>query len=83
MVIELPEEVEAALKLEASVRGTSAAQYARELLVRDLAPVVPPKHPAGPYKTSRGILAKYGPAPSAEEIDENRREMFRGFGEDF
>jgi hypothetical protein len=29
------------------------------------------------------MLAKYGPAPSAEEIDENRKDMFRGFGEDF
>jgi hypothetical protein len=28
------------------------------------------------------MLAKYGAAPSAEEIDKNRREMFRGFGED-
>jgi len=28
------------------------------------------------------MLAKYGPAPSAEEIDENRKDMFRGFGED-
>jgi hypothetical protein len=29
------------------------------------------------------MLAKYGPAPSAEEIDTNRAEMFRGFAEDF
>jgi len=28
------------------------------------------------------MLAKYGPAPSAEEIDENRREMFRSFAKD-
>jgi len=29
------------------------------------------------------MLAKYGPAPSAEEIDANRADMFRGFAEDF
>jgi len=29
------------------------------------------------------MLAKYGTAPSAEEIDENRREMFHGFAKDF
>jgi hypothetical protein len=29
------------------------------------------------------MLAKYGPAPSAEEIDENRRDMVHGFAEDF
>jgi hypothetical protein len=27
-------------------------------------------------------LAKYGPAPTAEEIDANRADMFRNFGED-
>jgi hypothetical protein len=29
------------------------------------------------------MWAKYSPAPSAEEIDENRREMFRNFAQDF
>jgi len=29
------------------------------------------------------MLAKYGTAPSAEEIDENRKDMFHGFGESF
>jgi hypothetical protein len=28
------------------------------------------------------MLAQYGPAPSAEEIDENRREMFQNFAKD-
>jgi hypothetical protein len=32
-----------------------------------------------PTRSSRGILAKYGPAPSAEEIDQNRAEMFANF----
>jgi hypothetical protein len=41
------------------------------------------ERPGPPFKTGRGMLAKYGPAPSAEEIDENRRDMFRGFGENF
>ena len=42
-----------------------------------------PPVPGKPFTSGYGTLAKYGPAPSAEEIDENRREMFRGFGEDF
>jgi hypothetical protein len=29
------------------------------------------------------MWAKYGPAPSAEDIDENRREMFQNFAKDF
>jgi len=36
-----------------------------------------------PKKSGYGLLAKYGPGPSAEEIDKNRREMFSGFGENF
>jgi hypothetical protein len=32
-----------------------------------------------PTRSLRGLLAKYGPAPSAEEIDENRAEMFANF----
>ena len=38
---------------------------------------------AKPLKSAYGLLAEYGPAPSAEKIDENRRDMFRGFGENF
>lgn len=34
-----------------------------------------------PKKSAYGLLAQYGPDPTAEEIDENRREMFRDFGE--
>jgi hypothetical protein len=29
------------------------------------------------------MFAKYGQAPSAEEIDANRADMFRNFGEDY
>jgi hypothetical protein len=32
-----------------------------------------------PTLSLRGLLAKYGPAPSAEEIDQNRAEMFANF----
>jgi hypothetical protein len=35
-----------------------------------------------PFKTGRGMFAKYGPAPSAEDIDANRAEMFSRFAED-
>jgi len=30
-------------------------------------------------RPARGILAKFGPAPSAEDIDEARREMLANF----
>ena len=38
--------------------------------------------PKEPTKSARGLLAKYGPAPSAEEIDRNRAEMFANFARD-
>jgi hypothetical protein len=48
------------------------------IIAQDLAKeAVPP--PKG--QSFRGILKHLGPAPSAEEIDEARREMWAGFGE--
>jgi plasmid stability protein len=83
MMIELPEDLGAVLKAQANAHGVSADGYARELLQRDLA-VSLEEQPSGvPFKTGRGMLAKYGQAPSAEEIDANRADMFRNFGEDF
>jgi hypothetical protein len=32
-----------------------------------------------PTASLRGLFAKYGPAPSAEEIDRNRADMFANF----
>jgi hypothetical protein len=43
----------------------------------------PEEKPGQPFETGYGMLAKYGSAPSAEEIDENRRDMFRNFAQDF
>ena len=37
---------------------------------------------ARPKKSIYGLLAAYGPSPSAEEIDENSQDMFRDFAED-
>lgn len=56
-------------------------------LVARLAPMVErvldqtePTVPAPPRTPIRGLLADLGPAPSAEEIDEARREMWAAFG---
>ena len=76
-VIELSDEQAAALKAKA------AAGLTLEAWLRKLAEEEPESSRSGkPFKTGYGMLAKYGPAPSAEEIDENRREMFRGFAQD-
>jgi plasmid stability protein len=83
MMIEIPDELERALKTQASAHGVSAAGYVRAILERDLASSPQTRSPDAPFKTGRGTFAKYGPAPSAEEIDANRADMFRKFGEGF
>jgi plasmid stability protein len=83
MVIELPKGLEAALKVQANAHGVSAEGYVREILERDLAAPLKAQSSAIPFKTGRGSFARYGQAPSAEEIDANRADMFRNFGEDF
>lgn len=81
MILELPEKLEAALKVQANAQGLSPDAYVCEVLERDLAASLEPEPPTKPFKSGRGMFAKYGEAPSAEEIDENRADMFRGFGE--
>ena len=83
MMIELPEKLEAALKVQANAHGVSPAGYVCEVLERDLASSLEGQSSGVPFKTGRGMFAKYGQAPSAEEIDTNRADMFQNFGEHF
>jgi hypothetical protein len=84
MTISLPlqPQEEAKLIAIAQAKGLSTDALVREALEKILAdaPDVNPKKE--PTRSSRGILAKYGPAPSAEEIDQNRAEMFAKFARD-
>jgi len=77
-VIEISDSQAAVLKARAAAQGLSLKAW-----IEKLAEEFPEGSPRKPLKTGRGMLAKYGPAPSAEEIDENRREMFQSFGQDF
>jgi len=81
MIVDLPEKLEAALKAQANAHGVSPEGYVCEVLERDLAPSLQAQASGIPFKTGRGAFAKYGQAPSAEEIDANRADMFRNFGE--
>jgi len=83
MTITLPLEPqeEARLKAAAQAKGLSPDAFVREVLDKILAEAA--AEPAKPKKSAYGLLAKYGPGPTEEEIDENRREMFRGFGRTF
>ncbi|HTD55690.1 MAG TPA: hypothetical protein VK670_09930 [Silvibacterium sp.] len=83
MIVEVPEKLEAALKAQANAHGLSPEDYVCEVLERELGQSIEPQLSQRPLKTGYGMLAKYGPAPTAEEIDANRADMFRGFGEEF
>lgn len=83
MIIELPEIMELALKAQANAQGLSTASYVRVIVERELASSLESSPSKAPFKTGRGLLAKYGQAPSAEDIDGNRAEMFQNFGEGF
>lgn len=56
-------------------RDATAASILSVLAKYGLRPSVGPR-----AASLLGLLAPYGSAPSAEDIDENRREMFGGFG---
>ena len=63
----------AALKAKAAARGLTLKAWLGQLAEGDA---------MKPRKSAHGLLAKHGPGPTAEEIDANRQDMFRGFGED-
>lgn len=50
-----------------------------EDLVQQLRSDPPPPPAKKPFRSLRGALADLGPAPSAEEIDEMRREAWANF----
>ena len=84
VTIELPSQIGTVLEAQAAQHGDSVSVYARRVLERTLTLDAETQQKAGrPLKTGRGLLAKYGPAPSAEEIDANRADMVRGCAEDF
>jgi hypothetical protein len=77
-MIEVPDHQAAALKAKAALEGLTLQAWLGKL-AEESAEDLPPK----PLKTGRGMLSKYGSAPSAEEIEENRKDMFHGFAESF
>jgi hypothetical protein len=80
LTIDLPDDLAAALQAKAQAQGISLAGFTKHVLEEAVKPAEAqePK----PKKSGYGLLSKYGPGPSEEEIDENRRDMFRGFAQD-
>jgi hypothetical protein len=78
--IELPEKPKRPLRVEPT-RMVFPPRVMCAVRERELASSLETQSTGVPFKTGRGKFAKYGPAPSAEEIDANRADMFRNFGE--
>jgi hypothetical protein len=73
--IELTDHQAALLKARAAAQGLGLQAWLGKLAQEAEAT---PK----PRKSAYGLLAEFGPGPSAEEIDTNRQDMFQGFAED-
>lgn len=78
IVLPLDPQEEARLIAAAQAKGLSTDALVREALDRVLAETLTSSSKE-PTHSLRGLLAKYGPAPSAEQIDQNRAEMFANF----
>jgi len=78
IILPLRPQEEARLIAAAQAKGLSTDALVREALDKILAEDIK-SSPKKPTRSLRGLLAKYGPAPSAEQIDQNRAEMFANF----
>lgn len=83
LTIDIPDNLARALQAKAHEEGISPDRYISRVLEDTLASQPAEPIQAKPLKTGYGMWASFGPAPSAEDIDENRREMFRNFAENF
>jgi hypothetical protein len=85
MVLELPltASEQANLIAKAQAEGVTPEELVKHAVSRIIGqtPDYPHETPK-PKKSMLGLLANYGPAPSTECIDENRRQMFSSFGRD-
>ena len=81
MTITLPLEPqkEAKLMAVAESKGMTTDELVNQAIDKIIAEAPETTSPKAPTISLRGLFAQYGPAPSAEEIDQNRTEMFCNF----
>ena len=79
ITVPLEPEKQARLTALAQAKGQSADDLVREAIDKILAEAPEATAQKEPTRSLRGLLAKYGSSPSAEEIDQNRAEMFANF----
>ena len=76
--IDIPDDQAAALKAKAAADGLSLEGWFQKIALQE----APSQSTSTPKKSAYGLLARYSPGPSDADLEENRREMFRGFAED-
>ena len=83
IALQLTPEEEAKLAAKARAQGVSLESFVQNLVKQaaEGTPAVTESDGGKPSGSLLGLLAKYGRAPSAEEIDRNRSEMFGSFRE--
>ncbi len=81
--IEISDALGALVEAQAKAAGITPHQFVSRVLESTLKATAESIEPAKPLQTGYGMLAKYGPAPSSEDIDENRREIFQDFAREF
>lgn len=74
VTIDIPDQTAALLQQKAAADGATLEEWLEKVLQFQAT--------AKPFKSSYGLLAKYGPGPSEEDIAEVRAEMLRNFPRD-
>jgi len=79
LTLSLEPRKEAKLIAVAESKGMTADELVNQVIDKILSDAPEVTTLKEPTISLRGLLAKYGTAPSAEEIDQNRADMFRNF----
>ena len=79
IILPLEPQKEAKLIALAQKKGVTADELVREAIDQIIAEAPETAARKEPTRSLRGLLAQYGTAPSAEEIDQNRAEMLANF----
>jgi hypothetical protein len=81
LMIEIPNHLASAIQLQAMKQGVAPEVFVYNLLEQSL-PAATTGTVNKPLQSGLGMWEKYGPGPTEEEIDENRRDMLQGFPKD-
>lgn len=79
IILPLEPQKEAKLIAVAESKGMTADELVSQAIDRIISEASDSVAGKEPTRSLRGLLAKYGPGPSAEDIDRNRAEMFANF----